>query len=314
MIGTVKGELSGDWVPNEKYFNAVLYSGAGSGIIRTFEQLVRGVWVPMNNEILRPTLWAIYLCLIAVLPFKNIGTWFQLHESMHSGQHCVCDREAVGPDFGAARPRLFRCGRLFRLLQAQLAAAGHPRPVHAVREPLLRPVHGRNLGRVEVSRHKLDFCRIWSALRVNASRALAASHERRTAAAQGQQAAVGEQQQPSNLGQQSAKEGKKDIWALLSRICLLVLLVWLIFINQSVLTSLAIVFDVFRDLIVHNSCLKRVALWVCVLIILVLLFIPIVLCAWFTSSIFFIFYRFAWIQFCVCVPTFIAYFWVHMFI
>lgn len=32
-------------------------AGAGSGIMRTFEQLVRGVWVPQSNELLRPSLY-----------------------------------------------------------------------------------------------------------------------------------------------------------------------------------------------------------------------------------------------------------------
>ncbi|VDK49257.1 unnamed protein product [Gongylonema pulchrum] len=29
--------------------------GAGAGILRTFEQLVRGVWMPAHNEVLRPS-------------------------------------------------------------------------------------------------------------------------------------------------------------------------------------------------------------------------------------------------------------------
>lgn len=36
--------------------DSALLSGAGSGILKTFEQLIRGVWVPSGNEILRPTL------------------------------------------------------------------------------------------------------------------------------------------------------------------------------------------------------------------------------------------------------------------
>lgn len=42
--------------------------GAGSGIIKTFEQLVRGVWQPTGNEILRPSFYT-KSCLIASIIF-----------------------------------------------------------------------------------------------------------------------------------------------------------------------------------------------------------------------------------------------------
>ncbi|VDK24936.1 unnamed protein product [Anisakis simplex] len=42
--------------------------GAGSGILRTFEQLVRGVWMPGHNELLRPT-FATKACLTAAIVF-----------------------------------------------------------------------------------------------------------------------------------------------------------------------------------------------------------------------------------------------------
>jgi hypothetical protein len=42
--------------------------GAGSGIIRMFEQLVRGVWIPTQSEILRPT-FATKACVIASIIF-----------------------------------------------------------------------------------------------------------------------------------------------------------------------------------------------------------------------------------------------------
>ncbi|KRX79418.1 hypothetical protein D917_04114 [Trichinella nativa] len=45
-----------------------LGSGAGSGIIRTFEQLVRGSWSPLTNEFLRPSL-ATKSCIVASVIF-----------------------------------------------------------------------------------------------------------------------------------------------------------------------------------------------------------------------------------------------------
>ncbi|XP_003371831.1 putative trimeric intracellular cation channel type B [Trichinella spiralis] len=45
-----------------------LLSGAGSGIIRTFEQLVRGSWSPLTNEFLRPSL-ATKSCIVASVIF-----------------------------------------------------------------------------------------------------------------------------------------------------------------------------------------------------------------------------------------------------
>lgn len=42
--------------------------GAGSGIIRIFEQLIRGVWIPTHNEILRPT-FTTKACVLASIVF-----------------------------------------------------------------------------------------------------------------------------------------------------------------------------------------------------------------------------------------------------
>ena len=42
--------------------------GAGSGIIRIIEQLVRGVWIPHQSEILRPS-FATKACVIASIIF-----------------------------------------------------------------------------------------------------------------------------------------------------------------------------------------------------------------------------------------------------
>lgn len=42
--------------------------GAGSGIIRVFEQFVRGVWMPQNSEILKPS-FATKACVIASIIF-----------------------------------------------------------------------------------------------------------------------------------------------------------------------------------------------------------------------------------------------------
>lgn len=42
--------------------------GAGAGIVRTFEQLVRGVWMPAHNELLRPT-FATKACVLASIVF-----------------------------------------------------------------------------------------------------------------------------------------------------------------------------------------------------------------------------------------------------
>uniref|UniRef100_A0A0M3HUP5 Trimeric intracellular cation channel type B n=1 Tax=Ascaris lumbricoides TaxID=6252 RepID=A0A0M3HUP5_ASCLU len=42
--------------------------GAGSGILKTFEQLVRGVWMPGHNEVLRPS-FATKACLVASIVF-----------------------------------------------------------------------------------------------------------------------------------------------------------------------------------------------------------------------------------------------------
>jgi hypothetical protein len=74
-VGTAKGQLvywGGYWLlqwritpfhwkftptPTTKY-HVVKTSivGAGNGIMKTIEQLVRGVWIPTGNEMLRPSL------------------------------------------------------------------------------------------------------------------------------------------------------------------------------------------------------------------------------------------------------------------
>lgn len=56
--------------PNS-YFVQILVGtakGAGSGIIKTFEQLVRGVWLPNHNEVLRPS-FPTKACLVASIIF-----------------------------------------------------------------------------------------------------------------------------------------------------------------------------------------------------------------------------------------------------
>ncbi|KRX37557.1 Trimeric intracellular cation channel type B-A [Trichinella patagoniensis] len=71
IIGVAKGTLF-----IFKYFRNYCYpfglnkllSGAGSGIIRTFEQLVRGSWSPLTNEFLRPSL-ATKSCIVASVIF-----------------------------------------------------------------------------------------------------------------------------------------------------------------------------------------------------------------------------------------------------
>lgn len=35
---------------------SILFSGAGSGLMKTFERLVRGLWIPGTNEVLQPSL------------------------------------------------------------------------------------------------------------------------------------------------------------------------------------------------------------------------------------------------------------------
>ncbi|KRY67043.1 Trimeric intracellular cation channel type B-A [Trichinella pseudospiralis] len=56
--------------PNSYLIMAILgvAKGAGSGIIRTFEQLVRGSWSPLTNEFLRPSL-ATKSCIVASVIF-----------------------------------------------------------------------------------------------------------------------------------------------------------------------------------------------------------------------------------------------------
>ncbi|VDP04667.1 unnamed protein product [Soboliphyme baturini] len=59
--------------------------GAGSGIIRTFEQLVRGVWAPTTNELLRPT-FTTKACLAASLIFvveKKTNLFAAPHEFVY---------------------------------------------------------------------------------------------------------------------------------------------------------------------------------------------------------------------------------------
>ncbi|KAL3995235.1 TRIC channel family protein [Acanthocheilonema viteae] len=41
--------------------------GAGSGIVRTLEQLVRGVWIPAHNEVLRPSFSTKACCVASVI-------------------------------------------------------------------------------------------------------------------------------------------------------------------------------------------------------------------------------------------------------
>lgn len=41
--------------------------GAGAGIVRTFEQLVRGVWIPSHNELLRPSFSTKACCVASVI-------------------------------------------------------------------------------------------------------------------------------------------------------------------------------------------------------------------------------------------------------
>ncbi|KRY49476.1 Trimeric intracellular cation channel type B-A [Trichinella britovi] len=56
--------------PNSYLIIAIIgvAKGAGSGIIRTFEQLVRGSWSPLTNEFLRPSL-ATKSCIVASVIF-----------------------------------------------------------------------------------------------------------------------------------------------------------------------------------------------------------------------------------------------------
>ncbi|KAH7723121.1 Protein Y57A10A.10 [Aphelenchoides avenae] len=56
--------------PNAYLIHAIVGTskGAGSGIIRVFEQLLRGVWVPGNNEILKPS-FTTKACVIAAVIF-----------------------------------------------------------------------------------------------------------------------------------------------------------------------------------------------------------------------------------------------------
>uniref|UniRef100_A0A915P1Z5 Trimeric intracellular cation channel type B n=1 Tax=Meloidogyne floridensis TaxID=298350 RepID=A0A915P1Z5_9BILA len=61
--------------------------GAGSGIIRIFEQLIRGVWAPTHSEILRPT-FTTKACVIAsvLLTFEKSGIFISLpHEISYLG-------------------------------------------------------------------------------------------------------------------------------------------------------------------------------------------------------------------------------------
>ncbi|KAL7070675.1 hypothetical protein ACQ4LE_009779 [Meloidogyne hapla] len=61
--------------------------GAGSGIIRIFEQLIRGVWAPTHSEILRPS-FTTKACVIAsvLLTFEKSGIFVSLpHEISYLG-------------------------------------------------------------------------------------------------------------------------------------------------------------------------------------------------------------------------------------
>lgn len=61
--------------------------GAGSGIVRTFEQLVRGVWMPAHNELLRPS-FATKACLVAsaILTFEKQSHYISApHEVVYLG-------------------------------------------------------------------------------------------------------------------------------------------------------------------------------------------------------------------------------------
>jgi len=61
--------------------------GAGSGVIRTFEQLVRGVWVPMANEMLRPSFYT-KACVAASIVFvleKKSNLLSAPHELIYFG-------------------------------------------------------------------------------------------------------------------------------------------------------------------------------------------------------------------------------------
>ncbi|CAD6197366.1 unnamed protein product [Caenorhabditis auriculariae] len=53
--------------------------GAGSGVVRTLEQLVRGVWLPTHNELLRPS-FATKACAIAatVLAMEKSGNYLSV--------------------------------------------------------------------------------------------------------------------------------------------------------------------------------------------------------------------------------------------
>uniref|UniRef100_A0A914H1Q5 Trimeric intracellular cation channel type B n=1 Tax=Globodera rostochiensis TaxID=31243 RepID=A0A914H1Q5_GLORO len=61
--------------------------GAGSGIIRTFEQLIRGVWMPSQVEVLRPS-FTTKACVIAAVLFtvdKSSGYMNLPHEIIYLG-------------------------------------------------------------------------------------------------------------------------------------------------------------------------------------------------------------------------------------
>lgn len=63
---------------------SLLSSGAGAGIMRTLEQLVRGVWVPTSNEFLRPSLLVFVRSDFIVLILLYTTEWRGLFVT------CVC--------------------------------------------------------------------------------------------------------------------------------------------------------------------------------------------------------------------------------
>ncbi|CAI5441016.1 unnamed protein product [Caenorhabditis angaria] len=70
VLGVMKRAHAAKLYPNS-YLVQILVGtakGAGNGIIRTLEQLVRGVWIPGQNEILRPS-FATKACVVASIIF-----------------------------------------------------------------------------------------------------------------------------------------------------------------------------------------------------------------------------------------------------
>jgi hypothetical protein len=117
-----------------------VHLGAGSGLMRTIEQLVRGVWQPSTNELLRPTLYVSFTfdyyccvfsttksCVLAAIAFAMEQKGGYLHLP-----HDIVFLGVVGMFVSNSLLYYQYVCSVLRLFQIECNVLWHHRPVRAI--------------------------------------------------------------------------------------------------------------------------------------------------------------------------------------